>query len=215
MFFLGHGLIVTSFTPIQIKIDHNCSLHIMLDNWVQCISWEKCVVVIHSYLPNGIGQDLDDLVLWCGHDTLPVYLYDAVPNADASPLCYATSHQTTDLQRDLKEIRVWREQRAQKWQLFNLKSDAQCHPPHWSQADTWDLASWWSPWWLADSEQCWASHIFGFSSPKKQNRRTQHIVTHVLFSVTLCDALKVNVSAKQIYCHYILWTTKSQIRIDG
>lgn len=53
---------------------------------------------LHSHLPNGIGQDLDDLVMRCGHDTLPVYLNDAVPNADAAPLRYAASHQTADLQ---------------------------------------------------------------------------------------------------------------------
>lgn len=129
----------------------------------------KCVVVIHSHLSNRTGQDLDDLVLWCGYDTLPVYLNDAVPNTDASPLCYATSHQTADLQRDSK---LWidcdmRTESAKVTKILHVKCDLQCHPLHWSQADTWDLASWWSPWWPADSEQCWALHIFGFSSPKK------------------------------------------------
>lgn len=62
----------------------------------------RCDVVMHTHLPNSVGQDLNDLVLWCGHDALPVDLNDTVPNADASPLCYATSHETADLQSDIK-----------------------------------------------------------------------------------------------------------------
>lgn len=52
---------------------------------------------IPSHLANSIGQNLDDLVMRCGDDTLPIYFDDAVPNPDASSLSYTTTHQTANL----------------------------------------------------------------------------------------------------------------------
>lgn len=76
------------------------------------------------------------------------------------------------------------ERRVQKWQKMKSKkkkSDIQCHPQRWSQAGTWDLASWWSPRWPEDSEQYWASHIFGFSSPRKHIVK-RHLITQIFSS---------------------------------
>lgn len=54
---------------------------------------------VSSHLSNSVGEDLDDLVVWCGDDTLTVDFNDAVPNTDASSLCYTAAHQTADLHR--------------------------------------------------------------------------------------------------------------------
>lgn len=51
-----------------------------------------------SHLSDSIGQDLNDLVVRCGDDTLPVDFNDAMPNTNASSLCYTAPHQTADLQ---------------------------------------------------------------------------------------------------------------------
>lgn len=53
-----------------------------------------------SHLSDSIGQDLDDLVVRCGDDTLPVDFNYAVPNTDASSLRYTTPHQAADLQQE-------------------------------------------------------------------------------------------------------------------
>lgn len=55
---------------------------------------------IPSHLSDSIGQDLDDLVVWRGDDTLPVDFNDAVPDANATSLCYTAPHQTADLQQE-------------------------------------------------------------------------------------------------------------------
>lgn len=47
---------------------------------------------VSSHLSNSVGEDLDDLVVWCGDDTLTVDFNDAVPNTDASSLCYTATH---------------------------------------------------------------------------------------------------------------------------
>lgn len=52
---------------------------------------------IPSHLSDSISQDLDDLIMWRGDNTLTVDFNDAVPNADASSLCYTAPHQTADL----------------------------------------------------------------------------------------------------------------------
>lgn len=59
-----------------------------------------CKHFIASHLSDCIGQDLDDLVVRCGDDTLPIYFNDAVPDANASSLCYTATHQTADLQQE-------------------------------------------------------------------------------------------------------------------
>lgn len=52
-----------------------------------------------SYLSHSISQGLDDLVVRCGDHALPVDLYDAVTDSNASSLCDPSSHQTADLQQ--------------------------------------------------------------------------------------------------------------------
>lgn len=52
---------------------------------------------IPSHLSDSISQDLDDLIMWRGDNTLTVDFNDAVPNTDASSLCYTAPHQTADL----------------------------------------------------------------------------------------------------------------------
>lgn len=49
------------------------------------------------YLPHGVGEDVDDLLVWGGHHTLPVDFNDAVSHADASSFCYSPSHEAADL----------------------------------------------------------------------------------------------------------------------
>lgn len=49
------------------------------------------------YLPHGVGQDLDDLLVRRRHDALTVDLDDAVTDSDAASLGDAASHQAADL----------------------------------------------------------------------------------------------------------------------
>lgn len=51
----------------------------------------------HSYLPHGVGEDVDDLLVRGGDHALPVDLDDPVSHADASPLRYPASHEAADL----------------------------------------------------------------------------------------------------------------------
>lgn len=50
-----------------------------------------------SYLPNSIGEDVDDLLMWCGYDTLAVDLNDPMSHADPTSLGYSPSHEAADL----------------------------------------------------------------------------------------------------------------------
>lgn len=51
----------------------------------------------HSYLPNSIGEDVDDLLMWCGYHTLAVDFNDPMSHADPSSLSYSPSHEAADL----------------------------------------------------------------------------------------------------------------------
>lgn len=51
---------------------------------------------LHVDLPHGVGEDVDDLLMWGGHHALPVDFNDAVSHADASSLCYSPSHEAAD-----------------------------------------------------------------------------------------------------------------------
>lgn len=64
------------------------------DHSLRCVS-------SRVYLPHGVGQDLDDLLVRRRHDALTVDLDDAVTNSDAASLGNAASHQAADL-HDLK-----------------------------------------------------------------------------------------------------------------
>lgn len=50
-----------------------------------------------AHLSDSVGQDLDDLVMWCSNNTLPVYFNNAMPNTNTSSFCDTTTHQTADL----------------------------------------------------------------------------------------------------------------------
>lgn len=50
-----------------------------------------------SYLSHCVRQNLNDLLVRRCHDALAVDFDNAVANADASPLCDASSHQAADL----------------------------------------------------------------------------------------------------------------------
>lgn len=51
----------------------------------------------HSYLPNSIGEDVDDLLMWCGYDTLAIDFNDPMSHADPSSLSDSPSHEAADL----------------------------------------------------------------------------------------------------------------------
>jgi len=51
----------------------------------------------HFDLANGVGEGLNNLLMCCGHHTLPVDLDDPVTHADASSLSDASSHQAAYL----------------------------------------------------------------------------------------------------------------------
>lgn len=102
---------------------------------------------ISAHLSDGIGEDLNDLVMRCGDHTLSIDFNDAVPNTNASSLRYTSPHQTTDLQEqedgeilkthrilsvyfesissdehytsDKTNIKIWR----------NMIIDVRCRPP--------------------------------------------------------------------------------------
>lgn len=61
---------------------------------------------ISSHLSDSIGQDLDDSVVRCGDDTLPIYFNDAVSNTNPSSLCYTATHQTADLQQEKRKFGI-------------------------------------------------------------------------------------------------------------
>lgn len=50
-----------------------------------------------THLADGLREDLDDLLVWHGHDALPVDLDDAVSYPDAASLCNPTTHEAADL----------------------------------------------------------------------------------------------------------------------
>lgn len=50
-----------------------------------------------TYLAHRVGQGLDDLLMCCGHHTLPVDLDDPVTHTDSAPLGDASTHQTAYL----------------------------------------------------------------------------------------------------------------------
>lgn len=52
-----------------------------------------------SDLPDGVGQNVDNLLMGRGHDTLTVDLDDAVAHPDSAPLGDPATHQTADLGR--------------------------------------------------------------------------------------------------------------------
>ena len=52
-----------------------------------------------SYLPHGIGEDVDDLLVWGGHHALPVDFNDPMSHADAASLGYPPSHEAADLSK--------------------------------------------------------------------------------------------------------------------
>lgn len=51
-----------------------------------------------SYLTNGDGQVLDNLLMCHGNNALAIYFNDSVSNTNTASLRDATSHQTADLQ---------------------------------------------------------------------------------------------------------------------
>lgn len=53
----------------------------------------------YSYLANSIGEDVDDLLVWCGYDTLAIDFDDPMSHADASSLSYPPPHEAADLPR--------------------------------------------------------------------------------------------------------------------
>lgn len=56
-----------------------------------------CWHCLHVDLPNSIGEYVDDLLVWCGYDTLAVDFNDPMSHADTSSLSYSPSHEATDL----------------------------------------------------------------------------------------------------------------------
>lgn len=59
--------------------------------------FEKTHLSLSAHLSDGVGQDLDDLVVGCSDNALPVYFDDSVPNANASSFSDTTAHQAADL----------------------------------------------------------------------------------------------------------------------
>lgn len=57
-----------------------------------------------SYLPNSIGENVDDLLVGGGHDALSIDFNDPVPHTDASSLSYSPSHEAADLPESKAEL---------------------------------------------------------------------------------------------------------------
>lgn len=51
---------------------------------------------LHVDLPNSIGEDVDDLLVWRGYDALAIDFDDPMSHADASSLSYSPSHEAAD-----------------------------------------------------------------------------------------------------------------------
>lgn len=57
-----------------------------------------CPVCVHEFnLANRVREGLDNLLMCCGHHTLPIDLYDPVTHTDATSLSNASTHQTAYL----------------------------------------------------------------------------------------------------------------------
>lgn len=55
-----------------------------------------CWHCLHMDLPNSIGEDVDDLLMWRGYDTLAIDFNDPMSHADPSSLSYSPSHEAAD-----------------------------------------------------------------------------------------------------------------------
>lgn len=53
--------------------------------------------VMMSDLSDGVGQNVDNLLVGCGHDTLTVDLYDAVAHPDSPSFGDAPTHKAANL----------------------------------------------------------------------------------------------------------------------
>lgn len=73
-------------------------------NRVWSVSYPPKKYFIPSHLSDCIRQGLDDLFVRRGNDALPIDFNDAVPNTDASSLCYTAPHQTADLQYEKRNF---------------------------------------------------------------------------------------------------------------
>lgn len=65
--------------------------------------------VMMSDLSDGVGQNVDNLLVGCGHDTLTVDLYDAVAHPDSASFGDAPTHKAANLwkgQMDSSLLRV-------------------------------------------------------------------------------------------------------------
>lgn len=60
-----------------------------------------------SYLPNSIGENVDDLLVGGGHDALSIDFNDPVPHTDASSLSYSPSHEAADLPESKAVLPSW------------------------------------------------------------------------------------------------------------
>lgn len=51
-----------------------------------------------SYLTNSIWEDVNNFLMGCCYNALPIDFNDSMANTHTSSLCYASSHKATDLQ---------------------------------------------------------------------------------------------------------------------
>lgn len=58
------------------------------------------VISATSYLPNSIGQNVDNFFMGCSHHTLAVDLYNAVTDSDPTSFSDAPTHKAADLLKE-------------------------------------------------------------------------------------------------------------------
>lgn len=76
-----------------------------------------------SDLSDGVGQNVDNLLVGCGHDTLAVDLYDAVAHPDSASFGDAATHKAANLWRGQMDSSLSRV--SQAFQAFEVSARMQ------------------------------------------------------------------------------------------
>lgn len=72
-------------------------------HWLLLVTAMNCATVPRhiagSYLANSIWEDVNNFLMGCCYNALPVDFNDTMANTHTSSLCYTSSHKATDLER--------------------------------------------------------------------------------------------------------------------
>lgn len=71
-------------------------------HWLLLVTAMNCAIlprhIAGSYLTNSIWEDVNNFLMGCCYNALPIDFNDPMANTHTSSLCYASSHKATDLE---------------------------------------------------------------------------------------------------------------------